>query len=207
MLDASKSISFGGSEDWRKMKEFTKELVQSFGITPEGVHVSLVRFSTSDSLEFDLSFTESVDIVSRIDELDLLARLSNIAYILEWVNLNIFTGALPDRPRARNVAFLVTDGRETGETLRHLTDVAAQLKRGGPGEEDDVEIFTVGVTSGVDMEQLESIASTPTREHVWTVDNYDELLRVLPQLIDEVCPEPTSPPVVTVAPIVPADSK
>jgi len=67
--------------------------------------------------------------------------------------------------------------REEGQTQAE----ADKLKNQG------MEIFTVGVTSQIDVDQLKKIASTPSDSHYYYVDNFNQLQTVLSKLISATC--------------------
>lgn len=65
IVDASYSI---GLENFQKVKEFIKQVVQIFHVGPQNTRVALIQYSTLAVMEFKLnSFTDVMDVLDAID--------------------------------------------------------------------------------------------------------------------------------------------
>ena len=78
---------------------------------------------------------------------------------------------------ARKVLIILTDGHSSDS----VNQPSQQLKNIG------VIIFSIGVGSGVNEEQLETMASPPTDEHVYLLDNFDELSTLAEKISTKAC--------------------
>ena len=65
LLDSSSTI---GKDNFRKLEDFLKDVVQDLNISPDGVHVGLMQYSSYPSLEFPLDMhTSRYDVLKAID--------------------------------------------------------------------------------------------------------------------------------------------
>ena len=79
---------------------------------------------------------------------------------------------------ARKILIILTGGQSSGS----INQPSQQLKNIG------VIIFPVGVGSGINEEQLETMASPPADEHVYLLNNFNELSSALAEKISaKVC--------------------
>ena len=52
----------------------------------------------------------------------------------------------------------------------------------------NVELFVIGVGKGIDLRKLHAIASSPSEQHVFHVDSYEELPRMIYRVKNSICP-------------------
>lgn len=65
LLDSSSSI---GKDNFHKIEDFLKDVTEELAISPEGVHVGLMQYSSYPSLEFPLNmYTTRYDVLKAID--------------------------------------------------------------------------------------------------------------------------------------------
>ena len=94
----------------------------------------------------------------------------------------IFTQLTGSRRGARQMVFLVTDGRSN--TNRHQTVPNAKKLK-----DDGVEIFViaVGYFSG-GIEEIVQVASLPVEDHVLRVRSYGDMIDVVKLVVQEINP-------------------
>ena len=78
---------------------------------------------------------------------------------------------------ARKVLIVLTDGQSSG----NVDQPAQQLKNIG------VIIFSVGVGSGIRQSELETMASAPVDEHVFTLKNFNEFSTLAAKMSTTTC--------------------
>lgn len=78
---------------------------------------------------------------------------------------------------ARKILIILTDGQSSGS----VDQPAQQLKSIG------VIIFSIGVGSGINAEELKTIASPPADEHVYLLDNFNELSSLADKMSTKTC--------------------
>ena len=83
------------------------------------------------------------------------------------------------RPGVVKVAVVITDGKSDD---RQLTTRHARLLRAA-----GVHVFAVGVGGQYVLDELHAIASAPSDDYVFTVDNYSALDRIKDLLAMKTC--------------------
>ena len=78
---------------------------------------------------------------------------------------------------ARKILIVLTDGQSSGS----VNQPSQELKNIG------VIIFSVGVGSGINEEELETMASPPADEHVYLLDNFNELSTLAEKMSTKTC--------------------
>lgn len=207
-MDGSNSISFFDESNWDKLLYFVSSLALTFPLE-KGTHVSLIQFGNEAVVEFNLNryFTASA-ILDHIGAMQQLRTDTNIAKALNVMRLDVFGGP-GDRPDIKDIAIVITDGKHNADGW----EVGPEAKY---AKEAGIEIFSVGVRSlpppdSFDLAELQLIASDPDSKHVFTAENFDELVNVIAQLQGPVCdaagfkpttpPPPVTPPPPTLPPI------
>jgi len=85
-----------------------------------------------------------------------------------------------DRPRVPNVAVVLTDGKSTWEANNTIPE-ATLLK------EDGVKIFSIGIGSDINVDELNAIASNPTRPYVYQVESFSDLIVLIGVIVNSTC--------------------
>lgn len=101
IVDASGSIL---SEEFLKLKQFIKGVVDYLSIGPELTHVGLIEYSRSAKMQF--SFTQSFDkaeIKQLVDNVPHTAGITRIDLALKVASEQLFTSEGGMRPTARKV--------------------------------------------------------------------------------------------------------
>ncbi|GFR96147.1 collagen alpha-5(VI) chain [Elysia marginata] len=96
---------------------------------------------------------------------------------LKFIRDNAFLKSHGDRDRVANILIVVTDGQSTEPAL---TKVEAEAIH-----KENINIFAIGVGSGVDRSELELIASSPN--NVFTVSNFQALDNIQANLQKTAC--------------------
>jgi uncharacterized protein YegL len=164
LLDGSGSI---GANNFKKVKEFVKKVVDFFNIGKSGTHIGVVQYSTKAVTEFNLAryFTKS-EMKNAVDRIPYQSGWTYTAEALNHLSKNIFTRQAGMRTDAGipKVLVLITDGKSQGDSVG---PPAEALKNIG------INIFGIGVGSGISVSQLNEIASDPDSDYVFqrTFDN------------------------------------
>ena len=174
ILDDSGSIEYNGYGNWQRMLDFVISVVSSLNIGPNGVHVALVKFDTTAEVEFYLNdYTDSANIIRRINSTHYDGLSTNIAAGFNLTTTQIFTQAKGKRQGVPLVAVLITDGRAVLDTSQTIPSARIAKNMG-------IRIIAVGVTSDIDLAELQNIASTPA--DVYNVSDYRFLSTVVTKL-------------------------
>ena len=178
VLDASGSIKPDGFE---QVKQFTKDIVDSFEIGHDKTHVGVVTFSEFAELQIKLSDT--------FDREELYTRIGNLTYqgfrtatddALRVVNREAFTLSGGARQGVAQVLIFLTDGKCT-LCEDSIEDLVKPLKNRG------VTIYTVGITDNINRTELEIISSDPSERHMFEVESISELKGIIFNLKERTC--------------------
>jgi len=189
ILDESSSLIANqpNYDNWNvHMLGFAISIVRYFPISPNGTQIGLMKFSSNVDIAFDLSTYTDVDsVVERLRRLDIDGGDTNIAGALHAARSRMFVEDRGTRHDVRRVVFLVTDGAANVDEDETLPQ--AQLAK-----DAGIEIFTVGVTTGVDERQLKTIASYPPETHFYYVPDFRMLNSVVRNLTQNACLPPVA---------------
>lgn len=178
LLDSSTSVL---ETNFRKVLAFVKEFLSEAYFGAAGIRVGLVTYSTKVNVQFYLnSYETKEEIFNAIDKVPYTYGSTNTAGGLEKLREEMFTHQHGDRPEARNIAIVVTDGVSNVNPFRTL-DEAALLKAA------DVHIYGVGIGL-VELTELQQIVSKPAEENTFLAQNFDDLQGLKRLVFAEMCP-------------------
>ena len=151
VLDASGSV---GHDAWNNIRLGFASMLSHLQIGPANVRVALVTFSSLARVEFNLNTYTSIDEITKaLLGAPYMGQTTNAASALRALSDEVFTDKNGDRPEANNVVIFVTDGQSTIDSDQIQTySQLLELKA--------VRRMVIGVTSEVNLEELELIASS-----------------------------------------------
>ena len=187
VLDGSGSI---GDTDFRQVRQFEYDFVDQLRIGPNDNQVGTIVFSSVGSVDFYLNQYEN--------KLDILNHISNIIYpaggtntadgLCKLVRYGFADGhgARPASGAVFRIAIVMTDGKsnqESSECQWNTSQAAAAVHELNPS----VLVYAIGVTSSVNDEELNAIASSPN--FVTYIDSFDQhiIQETQESHVDEVC--------------------
>ncbi|XP_065254487.1 collagen alpha-6(VI) chain-like [Emys orbicularis] len=171
LVDSSGSI---GPENFLKMKNFMRELVNKSDISADRVQVGVVQFSGTAREEFQLDrYSSKTDIFSAIDNMFLIGENTLTGSALAFVS-DYFKPPKGARPAVKKFLILITDGEAQDE----VKGSAKTLRDQG------VIIYSVGVFNA-NKPQLEEISGKP--ELVFYVEKFDILKHIEDEIIFGIC--------------------
>ncbi|XP_069108495.1 cartilage matrix protein-like [Argopecten irradians] len=177
ILDTSTSV---GVRNFRKMLNFTKEFLQTADIDSGSVRVGLITYSSSVTIQFHLNtFSSKKDVFSAIDEVVYQSGSTNTAGALKALTVDMFTRDHGSREDVSNVTVIITDG-VSNTNMRQTIPYAEEAKLAG------ISIYAIGI--GIkETAELKEIASTPTANFFYTIDDFAELDQVRESLFESFC--------------------
>uniref|UniRef100_A0AAQ6IRR1 Collagen type VI alpha 6 chain n=1 Tax=Anabas testudineus TaxID=64144 RepID=A0AAQ6IRR1_ANATE len=171
LIDDSESITEGAFND---MKKFILEVIKPFHIGPHNIRVGLVKYTHTQTLEFDLSdYTDKKSLETAVKGIVHKGGGTETGKALSFMK------PFFERARAAPVPkylIVITDGNSTDP----VEDPAEELRRQG------VKTFVVGV-KGSYRPQLEEIAGDPSR--IFEVSNFEALKSIKYPVMSEICIE------------------
>ncbi|ESO10219.1 hypothetical protein HELRODRAFT_135215, partial [Helobdella robusta] len=184
ILDESTSIVSGsnGNQNWESIKNFAVQIADSFPISTDLTKIGILKFSTSANVnqKIDLNrYLTNSDLKSAILAFDLVGGETNIADALRN-GRNMFSQSLGSRPDAPHIMILLTDGQANREAEK--TIIEANMTKAA-----NIIIYTIGVTSQIDENQLKNIATAPSDSHYFYVTEYSKLDSIITDLVAQSC--------------------
>lgn len=171
VVDGSDSIS---DQQFQEMRESLKKLAKELNIGPGSSRLGVVVYSSGIAAEIKLS-----------DNLEYLnAKIDNIPHPQDgtetYEGISTMGEIFRDEGRegVPKVGIVITDGKSKNKTRTIAVSEEAQNK--------GVDMYVVGVTKSIDIEELQGIASK--EEWVLTVDGFEHLAESLQSFIKLLCP-------------------
>uniref|UniRef100_A0A8B9YDC0 VWFA domain-containing protein n=1 Tax=Bos mutus grunniens TaxID=30521 RepID=A0A8B9YDC0_BOSMU len=178
LIDGSGSIF---SSDFNKMLNFVKAVMSQF--QRPNSQFSLVQFSSTFKVHFAFKdFATSSDPLSLLNSVRQLRQWTFTASAILFVTDKLFSAAYGARKDASKILIVITDGEKT-ENLGY-EDVIPRAEAAG------IIRYAIGVGSAFrykkSLKELIDIASTPSEEHVFQVENFDALRDIQKQLKEKI---------------------
>ena len=184
-MDDSGSIRDKNPEDksydnFRILKSFIQNLVNRLPVGHNETRIGIIRFSTSTRIELRLNDQYDSDVIQdTIEKMRYTGGHTNTGDAIHSMRMELFKDIFGDRKDAKNVAILITDGESSNG--------AQTLRESKLAKQEDVRIFTVGITNQINETELKLVASTPTKDHFYNSTNFHQLNSLLTKLIKHVC--------------------
>jgi hypothetical protein len=181
VMDESGSI---GVAPFERMKQLAIDVTSTFEIAPNRTRVGWVSFNRTAWVVFGLTdYENEQDLHNAINGITFSGGATAIGEGLNVLRLNGFEGAR-DRFDIAEVAIVVTDGRTN---LGVNTSYAAELLRA----ERNVSVFAVGIGAGVNVVELNTIASAGNRndptQNVYHINDFEKLTNLQQIIRSQTC--------------------
>ncbi|XP_028410753.1 uncharacterized protein LOC114533436 isoform X5 [Dendronephthya gigantea] len=173
MLDSSGSI---GSAHFETMKSFVKDLIYHFKVSQNNTRVSVMSYASSPSLHltFSQAFPTRQDLYSAIDNIPYTGGGTNTAAALTLAKSHMFNTRISDTKR---ILIVLTDGKSSG----NVAQPSQELKKAG------VVIYSIGVGSGIDVNELKTMASHPVDKYVYLLQDFNEFATLAQNMSSSTC--------------------
>lgn len=150
-----------------------------FQISPDMTQIGVLTFGDRPIEAFKLkTFKYEEEIIKAIGNIHQSRGGTNTGRALSTMRLNFFNEK-DARKDVVHLAIVITDGKSGN---REETKIEAKVLR-----EAGISVFAVGVGKRVDVEELHLIASEPSRDHVFHVENYEALHKIKELLAAKTC--------------------
>uniref|UniRef100_A0A8C3FJN9 VWFA domain-containing protein n=1 Tax=Chrysemys picta bellii TaxID=8478 RepID=A0A8C3FJN9_CHRPI len=178
LIDGSGSI---GDHDFGTMKTFVIEVIRHFRGTD--TLFALAQFSSSFQEHFDFNkFKSTHDIDSLVRQVRQLRQNTYTPTAIRKVVRELFVSWKGSRDAATKILIVVTDGRKNDNI--QYSDVIPEAEREG------IIRYAIGVGRAFSLHsaqrELHEIASDPTDEHVFRVNDFDALRGIQNQLQEKI---------------------
>ncbi|KAI5131979.1 Integrin Alpha-X [Manis pentadactyla] len=179
LIDGSGSISF---TDFAKMLNFVKAVMSQF--QRPSTQFSLMQFSHKFRVHFTFKdFTRSSDPLGLLDSVLQLGGYTHTATAIRRVINQLFTAPSGARKDISKILIVITDGQKQGDRLKY-EEVIPEAEAAG------IIRYAVGVGLAFQnthsWKELNDIASNPSHEHIFKVENFDALRDIQNQLKEKI---------------------
>ncbi|KAK6188179.1 hypothetical protein SNE40_004415 [Patella caerulea] len=185
VIDSSSSI---WPEDFtRHVLPFVRDVTAMFDIGPGPTQsrVGVVTFGTNHYLRFHLNtFLDKETVLERIMAIDMTGGQTNTAGALNYVTDHMFTNKRGSRTGVDHIVIVLTDGESN--------DMDKTKKAAYHAHQSGLQVFSIGVGSGVDVEELGDIASDPKSKFMFEITDFRALQRIKDELAIRTCEIPTT---------------
>uniref|UniRef100_A0A8C3RY74 von Willebrand factor A domain containing 2 n=1 Tax=Chelydra serpentina TaxID=8475 RepID=A0A8C3RY74_CHESE len=159
LLDGSYSI---GKRSFERSKHFAGKLCDALDINPDRVRVGVIQFSSTPQLEFPLdSYLTKQEVKEKIKKIVFKGGSTETGLVLKYVLRKSFPGGR--NSSVPEILIILSDGKSQG----NVAIPAKQLKDRG------TTVFAVGVKFPR-WEELHTLASEPTEQHVLFAEHVDD---------------------------------
>ncbi|XP_039992198.1 integrin alpha-D-like [Xiphias gladius] len=178
LLDGSGSVS---TVEFQKMKNFVKNLVGSFKGT--STQFAVAQFSTQTKIHYYFdNFLTSGSWETKIDQIKKMGGSTYTAAAITTMVNNVFNPARGSRSNVKKILIVITDGASND---KHQLNRAARL-----ANDFNIVRFAIGVGRAfIDdsaKAELITIASSPSTNHMFQVENFDALEIIGQSLRDKI---------------------
>ncbi|XP_061563452.1 collagen alpha-1(XII) chain-like [Cololabis saira] len=174
LVDGSSAV---GAANFKHVRSLVAAAAGAFQLGEDRTRVGLVQFSDRVQVEFNLNrHPTRPALLKGIAAMTLMGGSSRTGEALKHLLENAFTESAGARERFPKVLVVVAGSRAQDE----VGNYARQLRSRG------VEIFVLGV-QGADEAQMKLVASSPHRDHVFSVSSFEKVKAVQKQLVANVC--------------------
>uniref|UniRef100_UPI0037E8A9C6 integrin alpha-M n=1 Tax=Semicossyphus pulcher TaxID=241346 RepID=UPI0037E8A9C6 len=176
LLDGSGSVD---AQDFRRMKSFVKDLVRSFKGDPK---FAISQFSNKFNTHYFFTEFNVKDVENQMWLIKQLGGSTHTAKSIRLVAQEVFAESNGARTDVRKVLIVITDGESNGpESLQDAVDIA---------ENKTIVRFAIGVGSAFNSPkaraELNTIASSPSVDHVFKVQNFGALEKIRQTLQEKI---------------------
>ncbi|XP_055361582.1 matrilin-3-like isoform X2 [Betta splendens] len=176
IIDSSRSVR---PSEFEKAKEFLQDMVDSLPIGSDATRVGLVNYASTVKIEFLLkTYFDKTALKQALARVEPLASGTMTGTAIKSAMENVFTSQAGSRPSPMiaKVAIIVTDGRPQDK----VEDVSAAARASG------IEIYAVGVDRA-DLMSLRLMASQPHDDHVFYVETYGVMEKLISKFRQTLC--------------------
>ncbi|XP_040586778.1 vitrin [Mesocricetus auratus] len=178
VIDGSSSV---GTSNFRTVLQFVANLSKEFEISDTDTRIGAVQYTYEQRLEFGFDkYSSKNDILSAIRRVGYWSGGTSTGAAIQYALEQLFKKSKPNK---RKLMILITDGRSYDDV--RIPAMAAYQK--------GVITYAIGIAWAA-QDELEVIATHPARDHAFFVDEFDNLYKFVPRIIQSICTEFNSQP-------------
>ncbi|VTJ80696.1 Hypothetical predicted protein [Marmota monax] len=173
VIDGSSSV---GTGNFRTVLQFVANISKAFEISDTDTRIGAVQYTYEQRLEFGFDkYSTKPDILNAIKRVGYWSGGTSTGAAIHYALEQLFKKSKPNK---RKLMILITDGRSYDDV--RIPAMAAHQK--------GVITYAIGVAWAA-QDELEIIATHPARDHSFFVDEFDNLHKSVPRIIQNICTE------------------
>ncbi|KAL0246523.1 hypothetical protein GEMRC1_007735 [Eukaryota sp. GEM-RC1] len=161
---------------WLHVQEFLRSSFQTFTVSPDGVHMSVIQFSSFAQLEVSLTGNLSL-LSSSVGNIKPLTGLPKIDDGIRVAQIELQANSRFVYGNTKNQVIIIVTG--TGEEVFTYNEITNELK------DNNVQIFVVVVGPGEDQTSLRELSSSDS--HYFHTNTHEGLPRLVPAIAEPLC--------------------
>ena len=177
VVDNSGSI---GSTNFNTILKFISDIIDGLEIGEKKFQVGIITFHTPVKREFDLDkYQDKKDLKNAIMSIAYKGGGTNTGKALEYLHSNSFSRASGHRPGVPKIGILITDGYSSNKVYTRNEAKNARLK--------GIKLFAIGIGNSLDTTELQSVASEPKSQFVFTAASFHLLKSIKTLVMTKAC--------------------
>ncbi|CAN0506899.1 unnamed protein product [Rangifer tarandus platyrhynchus] len=178
VIDGSSSV---GTSNFRTVLQFVANLSREFEISDTDTRIGAVQYTYEQRLEFGFDeYSTKSDVLNAIKRVGYWSGGTSTGAAINYALELLFKKSKPNK---RKLMILITDGRSYDDIR-----IPAML-----AHHKGVITYAIGVAWAA-QDELDVIATHPARDHAFFVDEFDNLYKIVPKVIQNICTEFNSQP-------------
>ncbi|XP_051832103.1 vitrin [Antechinus flavipes] len=178
VIDGSSSV---GTGNFRTLLQFVANLSKEFEISDTDTRIGAVQYTYEQRLEFGFDkYGTKPDLLNAIKRVNYWSGGTSTGAAINYALEHLFKKSKTNK---RKLMVLITDGRSYDDV--RVPAMAAH--------QNGVITYSIGIAWAA-QDELEIIATHPTKDHSFFVDEFDDLYKVVPKIIQNICTEFNSQP-------------
>ncbi|XP_062568078.1 collagen alpha-1(XII) chain-like [Saccostrea cucullata] len=173
LLDSSGSV---GSENFKKILNFTKAIVSRFTVGPHNTLVGIETFASTVHHQFALDANKNMaTLLTAVDNVPYQTGGTNIEAALKYVNDYSFKPG--GRRNAEKILILITDGQTYSP---NGTAIQAKSLR-----KTNIKVFCIGIGHSINSKELQHISSGA--DHTFLIEDFNSLTTAIKVMHSVIC--------------------
>ncbi|XP_068823214.1 vitrin [Capricornis sumatraensis] len=178
VIDGSSSV---GTSNFRTVLQFVANLSREFEISDTDTRIGAMQYTYEQRLEFGFDeYSTKSDVLNAIKRVGYWSGGTSTGAAINYALEQLFKKSKPNK---RKLMILITDGRSYDDIR-----IPAML-----AHHKGVITYAIGVAWAA-QDELDIIATHPAKDHAFFVDEFDNLYKVVPKVIQNICTEFNSQP-------------